>query len=99
MPEAPITTTYQGHAASTQDALVIIEACLRGELNHISRRPRHSELRALPRSGDIFVYEFQSSGITQWQDGVAWSPPVRVGNFELRRQLATPADSNRANGR
>lgn len=98
MPEAPIAATYQGHVASTQDALIIIEACLRGNINHIGRRPRASEQATLPRSGNIFVYETQSSGITSWQDGYPWSEPVRVGNFELRRRLASPAGVNRANG-
>lgn len=90
MPEAPIVATLHGHVASTQDALIVIEACLQGYLSHLGRRPRRAEEPLLGRSSDIFVYERRSSGIAAWQDGIAWSAPVRVGNFEMRRQLATP---------
>lgn len=97
MPETPIVATFYGHVASTRDALIIIEACLEGKLNHIGRRPRRSEEPLLPRSGNVFVYERQSSGITHWLDGTSWSTPVRVGNFEMRRQVAATALSG-ANG-
>lgn len=95
---AAITATYQGHVASTQDALIIIEGCLRGYINHVSRRPRQAEQPALPRSGNIFVYEQRSSGITVWQDGKPWSEPARVGNFEMRCMLASPTGHSRVNG-
>lgn len=98
MPEAPIVATFNGHVASTQDALIVIEACLQGRRNHLGRRPRQSEEPLLLRSGHVFVYERRSSGITSWQDGVPWSAPVQVGNFEMRRQLATPSGANRVNG-
>lgn len=97
MPETPIVATFYGHIASTRDALIIIEACLEGKLNHVGRRPRRSEEPSLAQSGNVFVYERQSSGITSWQDGMSWSMPVRVGNFEMRRQLAASAPSG-ANG-
>lgn len=99
MPEAPIVATFHGHVASTRDALIVIEACLVGRLNHLGRRPRQSEEPLLPRSGNVFVYERRSSGITSWQDGVSWSTPVLVGNFEMRRQAVAPFGANRINGR
>lgn len=98
MPEAPIVATLHGHVASTQDALIVVEACLQGLLSHVPRRPRRAEEPLLARSGQIFVYEQRSSGITTWQDGLPWSAPVRVGNFEMRRQLATPSGMAGMNG-
>lgn len=89
MPESGLAATYLGHVGSTKDALILIEACLLGYLNHIGRRPRSSEEWSLSQSGNIFVYESQSSGISTWRDGLRWSEPIRVGNFELRRQLAS----------
>lgn len=91
MPETGLVPTYLGHVGSTKDALIIIEACLSGYLNHLGRRPRSSEEWTLSQSGNIFVYETRSSGITTWRDGIPWSEPIKVGNFELRRQLASPA--------
>lgn len=94
----PIVATLHGHVASTHDALILFEACLQGYLTHLSRRPRRAEVPLLARSGNIFVYERRSSGVTTWQDGIPWSAPVRVGNFEMRRQLATPSGANGMNG-
>ncbi|KAL1882956.1 Global transcription regulator sge1 [Diaporthe australafricana] len=97
MPDSAITATYRGHVASTQDALIIVEACLRGVLYHTCRRPRASEESSLAKSGNIFVYESRSSGIRNWEDGIVWSTPQRVGNFELCRQLSATSGRSRSN--
>lgn len=98
MPESAIAATYRGHVASTQDALIIIEACFRGVLYHTCRRPRSSEESSLAKSGNIFVYESRSSGIRNWEDGITWSTPQRVGNFEICRQLSSSSSRSRSNG-
>lgn len=98
MPEASVAVTYYGHVGSTQDALILIEACLRGHLNHTSRRPRSAELTPLGNSGNVFVYESRSSGITSWRDGLPWSQVEKVGNFELSKQLAGNCGRARTNG-
>ncbi|KAG8168254.1 hypothetical protein KVR01_003943 [Diaporthe batatas] len=98
MPDSVIAATYRGHVASTQDALIVIEACLRGVLYHTCRRPRSSEESSLAKSGNIFVYERGSSGIRSWEDGITWSTPQRVGNFEICRQLSSSSGRSRSNG-
>lgn len=98
MPDSAIAATYRGHVASTQDALIVIEACLRGVLYHTCRRPRSSEESSLAKSGNIFVYERGSSGIRSWEDGITWSTPQRVGNFEVCRQLSSSSSRSRSNG-
>lgn len=98
MPDSAIAATYRGHVASTQDALIVIEACFRGVLYHTCRRPRSSEESSLAKSGNIFVYESRSSGIRSWEDGITWSTPQRVGNFELCRQLSSSSGRSRSNG-
>lgn len=98
MPESAIAATYRGHVASTQDALIVIEACFRGVLYHTCRRPRSSEESSLAKSGNIFVYESRSSGIRNWEDGITWSTPQRVGNFEICRQLSSSSGRSRSNG-
>lgn len=62
------------YVASTQDALILFEACLTGTLHLIPRRPYFRERSRLVRSGDIFIYKEQFSGIRRWIDGVTWSP-------------------------
>lgn len=98
MPDSAIAATYRGHVASTQDALIVIEACFRGVLYHTCRRPRSSEESSLAKSGNIFVYESRSSGIRNWEDGITWSTPQRVGNYEICRQLSSSSGRSRSNG-
>ncbi|SPN98315.1 uncharacterized protein DNG_01366 [Cephalotrichum gorgonifer] len=86
----PLQPTYVGFLNSTVDALVLIEACLRGHLNHVPRRPQDRERPELIKSGNIFIYEESASGIKRWTDGVNWSPSRILGNFLIYRELAKP---------
>jgi hypothetical protein len=77
--------TFTGHVATTNDALVIFEACLGGHLNHVPRRPHDRERDSLIRSGCVFIYVGNESGIKRWTDGVNWSPSRILGNFLVYR--------------
>jgi hypothetical protein len=72
------------------DALILFEACLRGRIVHVPRRPHDRERSQLIKSGNIFIYEEHSSGIKRWTDGVPWSPSRILGNFLLYRELDKP---------
>ena len=85
-----LNPTYIGHVATTNDALVLFEACLQGQLHHVPRRPHDRERSALIRSGCVFIYEENASGIKRWTDGVAWSPSRILGNFLVYRELEKP---------
>jgi hypothetical protein len=87
---SPLTPTFYGHIASTQDALLLFEACLSGALNHVARRPHDRERASLIKSGNVFIYEEHSSGIKRWTDGVPWSPSRILGNFLVYRELERP---------
>ncbi|KAH9203902.1 Gti1/Pac2 family-domain-containing protein [Leptodontidium sp. 2 PMI_412] len=82
---SPLSPTFFGHIASTQDALLLFEACLSGALNHVARRPHDRDRVSLIKSGNVFIYEEHSSGIKQWTDGVPWSPSRILGNFLVYR--------------
>ncbi|KAH9206101.1 Gti1/Pac2 family-domain-containing protein [Leptodontidium sp. 2 PMI_412] len=84
---SPLSPTFYGHIASTQDALLLFEACLSGTLNHVARRPYDHERVSLIKSGNVFIYEEHSSGIKQWTDGMAWSPSRIFRNFLVYREL------------
>ncbi|ROT38835.1 hypothetical protein SODALDRAFT_344640 [Sodiomyces alkalinus F11] len=86
----PLRPTFQGHVATTFDALVLFEACLCGLLRHVPRRPHDRERQELIRSGNIFIYEEHASGIKRWTDGVSWSPSRILGNHLLYRELDQP---------
>ena len=85
-----LSPTFYGHIASTQDALLLFEACLSGALNHVARRPHDRERISLIKSGNVFIYEEHSSGIKRWTDGVPWSPSRILGNFLVYRELERP---------
>ncbi|KAL9112686.1 MAG: hypothetical protein Q9227_002989 [Pyrenula ochraceoflavens] len=87
---AALQPTYQGHVDSTQDALVLFEACLQGHLSHVPRRPHDRERSTLIQSGKVFIYEENASGIKRWTDGVTWSPSRILGNFLIYRELDKP---------
>lgn len=87
---ALLQSTYHGHVATTNDALVLFEACLSGQLSHVPRRPHDRERNSLIRSGCIFIYEENASGIKRWTDGVTWSPSRILGNFLVYRELDKP---------
>jgi hypothetical protein len=87
---SPLSPTFHGHIASTQDALLLFEACLGGALNHVARRPHDRERASLIKSGNVFIYEEHSSGIKRWTDGVPWSPSRILGNFLVYRELERP---------
>lgn len=87
---AALQPTFTGHVATTQDALILFEACLQGHLSHVPRRPHDRERASLIRSGSVFIYEENASGIKRWTDGVTWSPSRILGNFLVYRELDKP---------
>lgn len=87
---SPLNPTWQGHIASTLDALMLFEASLEGLLNHVPRRPHDRERQDLIKSGSVFIYEEHASGIKRWTDGVSWSPSRILGNFLIYRELEKP---------
>ncbi|KAG9239405.1 Gti1/Pac2 family protein [Amylocarpus encephaloides] len=84
-----LTSTYVGYIASTTDALLLIDACLKGLLYPVPRRPHEGERSSLIKSGNVFIYE-HSSGIKRWTDGASWSPSRSMGNFMIYRELEHP---------
>jgi hypothetical protein len=82
-----LTPSYYGFIDTTYDALVLFEACLRGQISYIGRRPSDGEQKDLIMSGNIFIYKVLSSSIKRWTDGIKWSPSRRLDNFLIYRQL------------
>lgn len=90
MGSGSLTPTWTGHVTTTRDALVLFEACLNGTLHHVPRRPHDRERGSLIKSGSVFIYEENASGIKRWTDGVPWSPSRILGNFLVYRELTKP---------
>ena len=83
--------TFYGYVATSNDALLIFEAARGNQiLSKVNRRPHDRERDRMIKSGNIFVFDEQSSGIRRWSDGVAWSPSRILGNYVIYRQLERP---------
>jgi len=82
--------TFHGFVSNSMDGLTLFEGCLSGKLHHVPRRPHDRERAQLIKSGSIFIYEENASGIKRWTDGVAWSPSRILGNFLIYRELEKP---------
>lgn len=86
----PLQPTWHGFVQNSMDGLMLFEACLSGKLHHVPRRPHDRERASLIKSGSVFIYEENASGIKRWTDGVAWSPSRILGNFLIYRELDKP---------
>ncbi|KAK4516515.1 uncharacterized protein ATC70_011487 [Mucor velutinosus] len=81
-----VSETFHGYIETTQDSLLVFEACRRNILPKISRRLQERE-RKMVRSGSVFVFDEKDSGIKRWTDGLVWSPSRILGNFLIYREL------------
>ncbi|KAL1929208.1 hypothetical protein VTP01DRAFT_2267 [Rhizomucor pusillus] len=80
--------TYFGHIKTPQDALIIFEACRRGQLHRVQRRLSSKE-RVTIRSGSVFAWDENEAGMRRWTDGRTWSPSRVLGSFLTYRELDT----------
>lgn len=78
--------TFYGLIENTMDALRIFQLCREGRLQRVRRR-LHERERRLIRSGSVFVFNEDESGIRRWTDGRLWSPSRILGNFLIYREL------------
>ena len=74
---------FIGYVETTTDALRLITAARQGVIPRITRDLNGSERRAMIRSGAVFVFCVEESGIKRWKEGLSWSPSRIVGNFHV----------------
>ncbi|KAL6298406.1 Gti1/Pac2 family-domain-containing protein [Sparassis latifolia] len=84
---------FHGYVDTTEDALCLIEAARRGILPRVTRRLNELERRSMIKSGAVFVFSVEESGIKRWTEGLTWSQSRIAGNFLIYRELADRADT------
>ncbi|KAF7721936.1 hypothetical protein EC973_003924 [Apophysomyces ossiformis] len=89
-----IVETFHGYIETTQDALLLLEACRRRLLPKIARR-LHEKERELVQTGSVFVFDEKESGIKRWTDGLVWSPSRILGNFLIYHELEKPPNKRK----
>ncbi|KAJ3286818.1 hypothetical protein HDU79_006185 [Rhizoclosmatium sp. JEL0117] len=104
-PQGPSTTamplqkaneseTYFGFVKDVNDAALLIEACVAGELQTMQDLPYG--MTALPiRSGSVIVFAENSSKSlrVRWRDGALWSCSRICGPFLLYREVVCTKDA------
>jgi hypothetical protein len=83
-----VQPSYHGIIVSANDEMVLLEACLRGDISPVSRRPIKEERAQVPRRGNNFIYEEKATGIKRWSDGMTWSRLGGEGYCLLSRKIA-----------
>lgn len=78
---------FHGFVETTGDALRLIQAARSGIIPRITRRLNDLERRAMIKSGSIFIFSDEESGIKRWTEGLSWSASRIVGNFLVRVRL------------
>lgn len=96
MTSNPDVPPFTGYVETTVNALRLIHAARQGVIPRITRRLNDSERRTMIKSGAVFVFSVEESGIKRWTgeitfiaqsasshdvDGLLWSPSRIVGNF------------------
>ncbi|KAJ3228345.1 hypothetical protein HDU78_009801 [Chytriomyces hyalinus] len=74
--------TFYGFIKDAMDALLVIEACLKGLLSPFKSGSDASGQFAI-RSGTVIVFAESSSQMKRWRDGERWSPSRAHGPFLL----------------
>ncbi|CAK5268686.1 unnamed protein product [Mycena citricolor] len=84
---------FFGAVETTMNALRLIHAARQGVIPRITRRLNDAERRTMIKSGAVFVFSVEESGIKRWTDGLLWSPSRIVGNFLVYREINERSNS------
>lgn len=90
--------TFYGFVQTTNDALLLFEACRIGKLKRIQRRLSESERLSQVVSGSVFIWDEEESGIKRWTDGKTWSPSRIHGSFLIYKEMEPTSKRKNLNG-
>ncbi|KAF7977138.1 hypothetical protein HWV62_4541 [Athelia sp. TMB] len=93
----PHAELFSGLVETTLEALYLVEAARQGKITRIVRRLSTSERQAMIKSGAVFTFSVEESGIKRWTDGRLWSPSRIDGNFLVYTEMLerTPRPSQK----
>ncbi len=66
MTSNPDVPPFTGYVETTVNALRLIHAARQGVIPRITRRLNDSERRTMIKSGSVFVFSVEESGIKRW---------------------------------
>ncbi|THV04145.1 hypothetical protein K435DRAFT_906562 [Dendrothele bispora CBS 962.96] len=98
----PFQLPFHGYVETTVQALRLIYAAHQSLIPRTTRRLNDLERRSLIKSGAVFIFGVEESGIKRWTDGLLWSPSRIAGNFlvykEVNERACRHGDSRARNG-
>lgn len=95
METSTISPTYFGLVKDTNDALILFQLAIDGELKLIQQRLSEEDRTKYVRSGNIFIFQEEDSSIRRWTDGISWSPSRIVGDFLVYREIKKDESGHR----
>ncbi|KAJ2769272.1 Gluconate transport-inducing protein [Coemansia nantahalensis] len=81
-----MTETFHGFVDTAFDALLLFDACCDGRLPRVQRRFGDRERQSI-RSGAVYVWDEEETGMRRWTDGRTWSPSRVHGCFLIYYEL------------
>ncbi|KAG8927874.1 hypothetical protein FRC01_006790 [Tulasnella sp. 417] len=72
-PEESLPFLQRAWIYTLSDALILIEAAMRGLIRRVLAKPPDSEKEKYSQSGNIFVFDEHETGIRRWTDPLSWS--------------------------
>ncbi|EIM92756.1 uncharacterized protein STEHIDRAFT_152068 [Stereum hirsutum FP-91666 SS1] len=78
---------FVGVVETTVDAMHIALAARLGIIPRIQRRLNDEERSTMLKSGAVFCFGVEESGIKRWTDGIAWTRSRILGNFLVYREV------------
>jgi hypothetical protein len=81
---------FVGYTETTLHALRLVYAASQGVIPRITRRLTDAEREAMIKTGAVFVFGVEESGIHRWTDGLLWSRSRTVGNYLVRSTTTLP---------
>ncbi|THV02130.1 hypothetical protein K435DRAFT_653982 [Dendrothele bispora CBS 962.96] len=83
----PFQLPFHGYIETTVQALRLIYAAHQSLIPRTTRRLNDLERRSLIKSGAVFIFGVEESGIKRWTDGLLWSPSRIAGNFLVYKEM------------
>jgi hypothetical protein len=87
MSSSPEVKPFIGYVETTIHAHRLIYASRQGVIPRITRRPNNAEWKTMIKSGTVFVFGVEESGIKRWADGLLWPRSRIVGDFLVSMEV------------
>ncbi|KIK62572.1 hypothetical protein GYMLUDRAFT_135482, partial [Collybiopsis luxurians FD-317 M1] len=85
--------SFHGYVKTRVDALQLLYAAHQGIIPRITRRLDNTERHSMIKSGAVFIFCGEESGIKRWTDGLLWSSSRIDGDFRVYREISQRAGS------